>query len=128
MHINMQEDIPVFSDPQSVTISGSAKSLPRTSSTDNGARFATSDRNHRMSVVHSYGRRQRHTIRIEVDTTTANPLISGQNVLQSMSTYLVVDVPNGYDTAAAKAVVDGFLANLSATSGANITKLVGGES
>lgn len=118
----------MYTDPQSVTISGSAKSLARTSSTENGGKFATADRNHRMVVTHSYGRRQRHTIRFEVDTTTASPLITGQNVLQSMSTYLVVDVPNGYDTAAAKAVVDGFLANLSATSGANITKLIGGES
>lgn len=118
----------MFTDPQAVTISGSAKSLPRTSSTENGAKFATSDRTHRMSVAHSYGRRQRHTIRLEVDSVTASPLLEGQNVLNSMSTYLVVDVPNGFDTATAKAVVDGFLANLSASTGANITKLVGGES
>jgi hypothetical protein len=45
-----------------------------------------------------------------------------------MSGALTVDVPPGYDTATAKAVVDSLLANLSATSGANITKLIGGES
>jgi hypothetical protein len=45
-----------------------------------------------------------------------------------MTAYLTVDVPPGYDTATAKAVLDGLLANLSATSGANLTKLVGGES
>lgn len=118
----------MFSDPQSVTISGSAKSLPRTSSTENGAKFATSDRTHRMSVAHNYGRRQRHTIRLEVDSITANPLVAGQNVVNSMSTYLVVDLPVGYDTTTAKAVIDGFLASLSATSGANVTKLIGGES
>lgn len=118
----------MFSDPQSVTISGSAKSLPRTSSTENGAKFATSDRTHRMSVSHTYGKRQRHTIRLEVDSITASPLITGQNVVNSMSVYLVADLPVGYDTTTAKAVIDGFLANLSATSGANVTKLVGGES
>ncbi len=118
----------MFTDPQSVTISGSAKSLPRTSSTENGAKFATSDRTHRMSVVHNYGRRQRHTIRLEVDTITASPLITGQNVVNSMSVYLVADLPNGYDTTTAKAVIDGFLASLSASTGANVTKLVGGES
>jgi hypothetical protein len=111
-----------------VTISGSAKSLPRTSSTENGAKFATSDRTHRMSVAHSYGKRQRHTIRLEVDSVTASPLIAGQNVLNSMSVYLVADLPNGFDATVSKAVIDGFLANLSATSGANVTKLVGGES
>lgn len=118
----------MFTEPQTVTISGSAKSLARTSSVENGAKFATSDRAHRMSVTHSYGKRQRHTIRLEVDTITASPLIAGQNVLNSMSTYLVVDLPVGYDTVTAKAVVDGLLANLSASTGANITKLVGGES
>jgi hypothetical protein len=45
-----------------------------------------------------------------------------------MSVYLVVDTPNGYDTATAKAVADGFIANLSASTGANLTKLIGGES
>lgn len=118
----------MYTDPQSITISGNAKTLARTSSTDNGGKFATADRAHQMSVSHSYGKRTRHTIRLQVDSLVANPLVSGQNVNQSMSTYLVVDVPNGYDTATAKAVVDGFLANLSASTGANITKLVGGES
>jgi hypothetical protein len=33
----------------------------------------------------------------------------------------------GYTVAEQKAVIDGFLANLQATSGANITKLLGGE-
>lgn len=118
----------MYADPQSVTISGSAKSLARTNSTENGGKFATSDRAHQMVISHQYGKRTRHTIRLQVDSLVANPLVSGQNVNASMSTYLVVDVPNGYDTATAKAVVDGFLANLSASTGANITKLVGGES
>lgn len=118
----------MFTDPQSVTISGSAKSLSRTSSTDNGGKFATSDRAHRMLVTHNYGKRQRHTVRLEVDSLTANPLLSGSYVAGSMSVYLTVDVPNGYSTTDAKAVVDGFLANLSASTGANITKLIGGES
>lgn len=118
----------MFADPQSVTISGSAKSLARTGSTENGGRFATADRAHRMSVNHTYAKRTRHQIRIDVDTLVASPLITGQNINQSMSAYLVVDVPNGYDTATAKAVVDGFLANLSASTGANITKLLAGES
>lgn len=117
----------MFSDPQTVTVSGNAKTLNRTNSTDSGGKFATAARDYQMSVIHSYGKRSRHTIRLQFDSLVANPLVAGQNVQSSISTYLVVDTPNGYDTAAAKAVVDGFLANLSATSGANITKLLGGE-
>jgi len=118
----------LFTDPQPVTISGATKSLVRTSSTADGGRFATSDRSHRFSVAHQYGKRQRHQARLEVDTLVANPLLSGQNVNQSASCYIVVDLPTGYDVAAAKAIVDGFLANLSASTGANVAKLLGGES
>lgn len=118
----------MFSDPQSVTISGSAKSLVRTSSTQDGGDFATGDRAHRMSVKHSYGRRVRHTLSFVVDTLDANPLISGQYVKSSATYRLSVDLPPGYDTATAKAAIDGFLANLTASTGANITKLVNGES
>lgn len=118
----------MFNEPQTVTISGSAKTLNRTGSTETGGRFATADRAHRLGVNHSYGKRTRHQIRLDVDTLVANPLVAGQNISQSRSYYLVADVPNGFDTATAKAEMDGFLANLTASTGANLTKLLGGES
>lgn len=118
----------MFADPQTITIDTVAQTLNRTGSTENGGRFATSNRSHRLDVNHQYGKRVRHQIKLQFDTLTANPLISGQNVSQSMSTYLVVDLPAGYDTVAAKKVVDGFIAYLAATSGAQVTKLLGGES
>lgn len=117
----------MFSDPQSVTVSGSAKTLNRLSSTENGGRFGTSDRSYFLAIGHQYGRRHRHTVRLQFDSLVASPLVSGQQIPQSMSVQLAIDVPPGYDTATAKAVVDGFLANLTASTGANITKLVGGE-
>jgi hypothetical protein len=45
-----------------------------------------------------------------------------------MSAYLVVDQPiTGFTVAESKQVIDGFVAWLSASSGANLTKLLGGE-
>jgi hypothetical protein len=45
-----------------------------------------------------------------------------------MSTYIVCDVPKtGYTVAEAKDVVDALVAYLAASSGASITKLLGGE-
>jgi hypothetical protein len=93
-----------------------------------GSKFATADRTHRLTIAHQYGKRQRHQIRLDVDQVTANPLLSGAYVQGSESVYLVADFANGFDVATMKAIIDGFLANLSATSGANITKLLGGES
>jgi len=118
----------MFSDPQTITVSGSAKTLNRTGSTENGGKFATAARDRILSVVHTYGKRTRHTVSLKTDTLVANPLVAGQNINQSMTVYLTVDMPNGYDTATAKAEVDGFLGNLTAATGANLTKLLGGES
>lgn len=118
----------MFADPQSVTINGVAKSLSKTTTSDSGSKFSTADRTHRMSVAHQYGKRQRHTIRLDVDQLTANPLVTGQYLQGSESVYLVADLPNGFDVATMKLIIDGFLANLQASSGANVTKLLGGES
>lgn len=118
----------MFSEPQSVTLDGAAKSLNRLNFTANGSEFATADTSVRMSIQHILGRRHRHTIRLKKDSLVANPLVSGQNINQSISVLLTVDVPPGYDTAAAKDAVKGLLANLTASTDANITKLVGGES
>lgn len=117
----------MFADP-TITISGSAKSLKRTGMGADSGGFATADRAHRLTIAHAYGKRSRRVIKLTQDTLVASPYISGQNISQSMSVHLVVDTPAGYDAATAKAVVDGFLAYLAASSGAAVTSLLGGES
>lgn len=118
----------MFAETQTFTIDAVAQNLVRTGSAESSGRFGTADRSHKLEVNHQRGRRNRDQIRFTRDTLVANPLITGQNVSQSISVMVIVDTPNGYDTAAAKKVVDGVLANLSASSGANIAKLLGGES
>lgn len=118
----------MFADPQSVTVNAVAQSLARTSSSENGGKFAKSDRSYKMEINHQYGRRQRHQIKLTHDSLVANPLVSGQNINQSSSVYIVVDLPVGYDTATAKLDIDGFVAFLAASSGSAVTKLLGGES
>jgi hypothetical protein len=117
----------MFADPV-VTIGGTPYTMPRTGSTENSGLFATSDTAFKFRVSHTTGKRNRHQIRLQFDTLSANPLISGQNITQSISTYLVVDVPPGYSVVAAKSLVDGFVAYLAASSGAAVGKLLGGES
>jgi hypothetical protein len=117
-----------LSDPQSVTINAVAISLPRTSSSVNAGAFTSNDGTVKETVSHQYGKRTRHLIRIDHSKIAADPLISAQNIKHSMSTYMVFDVPvTGYTVAEAKQVVDGFIAQLSASSGALITKVLGGE-
>lgn len=118
----------MFADPQSITVSGAAKVLNRTGTGPDTGAFATSARDRRLSIVHNYGRRIRRTMRYSADTLVANPLISGQNISQSVTVGFYVDAPAGFDTTALKAEVDGLLAYLTASSGAAVTKLIGGES
>jgi len=119
----------MFTDPQSITIApASAVSLPRVSSGVRSGEFSSADSAINLSIAHANGKRVRRTARIVHKKTAPDPLFPASNLPYSMTFYVVADVPTtGYTVAEQKAVIDGFLANLQATSGANITKLLGGE-
>lgn len=117
-----------FADPQSVTINGVATSLPRTSSGTNSGSFGSSDGLVTESVSHAYGKRVRRTIRLNQSKFTADPLVPSQNIRPSMSVYMVVDAPVlGFSVTEQKYLVDAFTAYLTASSGAKVTQLLGGE-
>ncbi len=118
-----------FTDPQSITISGTAISLPRTSSGVNNGEYTSSDGAVKLTASHAYGRRTRRVLRVDHSKFSADPFIPAQNTKVSMSNYIVFDVPVvGYTNAEITAVYAGFKALFTATSDAAITKLLGGES
>lgn len=118
----------MFSDPQTVTINAVAQTLPRTGSGPTSGVFTKDDGTVKMSIAHAFGKRNRRTIRIDHRKVAADPLATGYNKEYSMSVYLVVDVPTvGYTNAEQKQIVDGLTAYLTATSGARVTQLLGGE-
>jgi hypothetical protein len=117
-----------FTDPQSVTINAVANSLPRVGSGVNVGSFSKDDGTVKLNVSHAYGKRTRRQVRVEHSKVAPDPLISSQNIKHSMSAYLVIDTPiTGYTVAEAKQIADGLTAWLTASSGANLTKLLGGE-
>ncbi len=117
-----------LADPQSVTINAVAISLPRTSSGTDAGSFSSNDGLVKESVSHQYGKRTRHLLRIDHSKVAADPFVPSQNAKYSMSFYIVADVPpTGYTVTEQKQVIDGFIAQLNASSGALITKLLGGE-
>jgi len=118
-----------LSDPQSITINTVANPLPRVSTDRNASTYSKDDGNLKLSVSHSYGKRVRRAVRIDSRKTAADPLFPAQNAPYSASVTLVVDAPlTGYTVTELKQIVDGFTAWLSASSGANLTKVLGGES
>jgi hypothetical protein len=118
-----------YADPQSVTISGSANSLPRVSSGDKNGAFQKEDATVRLSIAHSKsGSKSRRLARLDHSKIATDPFVAGNSITVGMGCYLVVETPpQGYTPAEAKAVVDGFVAWLSASTGANVTRLLGGE-
>lgn len=119
----------MLADPQSVTINAVANSLPAVARGINTSTYQKDDENVKLMVAHSTGKRNRSTVRLDFRKVAADPLISAQNIEYSMSAYLVVDRPKtGFTLIEAKQIVDGLTAWLTASSGANTTKVLGGES
>lgn len=117
-----------FADPQTVTINSVAQTLPRISSGVNAGTFSKDDGLVKLSVSHQYGKRNRRTIRLDHAKIAADPLVSSTSVKYSMSAYLVLDTPiTGYTVAEAKQIGDALTAYLTASSGARLTQLLGGE-
>lgn len=118
-----------FSDPQSITINAVALTLARVAQDPQGS-FLTSD----ALVKETIGQQQssdgrfRRLIRLDHSKVAANPFDSSLNAIYKMAVYLVVDVPSvGYTVTEQKQVTDGFTAYLTASSGAKMLQLLGGE-
>jgi len=117
-----------FADPQVVTVNAVAQTMPRISSGVNSGAFSKDDGTEKVSVSHSYGKRTRRVIRLDFNQIAADPLLAGVNVKATGACYLVVDQPiTGFTNAQIKLQIDGFLAYLTASSGAKVTQLLGGE-
>jgi hypothetical protein len=118
-----------FADPQSVTINSVAQSLARTGSSDGAGSFSKDDGSVKLKITHTYAKRTRRFIRLDHTKIAADPLMPSTNALYNLGVYLVVDVPkSGYTITEQKQIVDGLLGHLTASSGARLTQLLGGES
>lgn len=120
----------MFTEPISLTkTGGSAVDLARTGMSDNSGTFSKSDGALKLYISHSYGRRNRHTLRLVDTKTTADPLVSGSSFIASASLSLSMDVPvTGYTVTEMQAICGALTTWLSASTGANPTKLWSGES
>lgn len=119
----------MFADPQSITINTVANSLPRVGTTGTSSSYSKDDGSVKLDIRHASNKRNRRTARVEHRKNAPDPLFPAQNTPYHMACYLVVDVPpTGYTVTEQKQIVDALVAWLSASSGANVTRLLGGES
>lgn len=119
----------MFTDPQSVTISGSAKSMPRIKMGTSDSTYRTADETVQLRISHQTTKsRTRRMVRLDQNVIAADPL-TAVNVSQSAGVYLVVDEPKfGFTDEALTALVNALATWLTASSSANVAKLLGSES
>jgi hypothetical protein len=119
-----------YTDPQSVTIGTTpgAVSLVRVNSGSETGKFSNYDAKTNLKVGSTYGRRIRREARIDFQKVTADPLVSSTNVLVGSSVYLVIDAPqSGFSATEQKELAKALLTWLTASSDANLIKLIAGE-
>lgn len=118
-----------FSDPQTVTIAGTASSLARISTGENTSTYATADGAVKLRISHTYGRRNRRLVRLDVTKVAADPFMTGVNQEYSESIQLVIDSPKvGFTNTEIKDAVVALAGFLTASTNAATVKIVGGES
>jgi hypothetical protein len=118
-----------FADPQTVTISAVTTPLPRVSVDEYESEYMSGDGLIKLSASHTFGKRNRHLLRIDHSKLAPDPFRPAENVKVGMSSYLVFDLPPaGYTAAEALAVYTGFKTQFSASSDTLIVKLLGNES
>lgn len=115
-----------FADPQSVSVGGTANTLPRTGFSTNSGSFTSSDGNLKLEISHQQSNRIRHMVRLGDKRTVSNPLVPDQNLVVSASAHLVVDMPrNGYTVDELAAIAAGLAAWCTV---ANLKKVIASES
>lgn len=117
----------MLADPQSITIDGVTKTLPRILTGTQEGRFA--DANTSISVEStSKNGRVRTVARLHAVKVTSDPLVSTTNILVDDSIALTFNRPtSGFSDADVLAQVKGFIAWLSASTDANLKKIIAGE-
>lgn len=118
-----------LSDPKTVTINAVPSDLARVDVTGSKSIYSKDDGLITLTVSHQNGKRKRAYVRLDVQKTAPDPLISATAVIYNMSAALTVDRPLvGFTIAEQKQIVDGLVGLLTATTGADTTKILGGQS
>lgn len=117
-----------FADPQSVNPGSGAVSLPRTGLGATAGSFKSNDGTLTFDVANQYGKRIRRSASVRLSKYASDPTVSGNSTLVSAGVRLSVDQPiQGFTVAELTTLVTGLITNLTASSNANVVKLLGGE-
>lgn len=117
----------MLADPQSITIDGAAISLPRVLTGTSEGKFQ--NLNSSISVeTTAKNSRIRTVARLAQQKVTADPLVASTNVMVNDSIALTINRPaSGYSDSDVEKQVVGFINWLTASTNANLKKIIAGE-
>lgn len=116
-----------LSDPQSVTVAGTALTLPRTVTNPMSSFYSDVDSGTDFSVRHDIKRRRRTAIRLDKEKIAADP-ITAVNQKISSSISVVIDAPvSGFTKTELKDLVLALTKWCTDGSAANLIKVLGEE-
>lgn len=118
-----------FSDPQTITINAVAIPLNRVNTGSTVGKFVATDGQTRIELDPKNGKRLSRVARLYQQKTTADPLVASTNVRVGDMLSFTVNLPaeGGYTEADVLLQAAGFIAWLTASSNANLKKLIAGE-
>jgi len=115
----------MLADPQTVN----ALSHARVPGPPTGGAFAVADGSSKLTVNHSYGKVNRRVIRLDNKKLVADVYNPADYVDAAMEVHLVIGTPKqGYTVTEQKDQVLALCTFLSASSAANLIKIIAGES
>lgn len=117
-----------YTDPQTITINAVAIPLNRVNTGSTVGKFTSSDGQTRIEIDPKNGNRLSRTARLYQQKTTADPLVASTNVRVGDMLSFSVNLPQeGYTEAEVLLQAAGFITWLTASSNANLKKLIAGE-
>jgi hypothetical protein len=120
----------MFSDPIVLKVAGvNTHTLPRTGVGPSSAVYTKDNDLIKTTISHQNGKRNRRLVKLDVKKVAADPLSTSVNKEYSCSIQFIIDEPTyGFDNT--EMLVNAKLLTewLTESSGANITKVLGGES
>jgi hypothetical protein len=119
----------MLTEPQSVT-TDAAHSMPRVGMGASSGEFENSTDGYSFVITHDYSSsRQRHVVWLEQVKIVTDPLFSTQNKQVVARATITVSAPmSGFTPTQLKELAKGLIGNLTASSDANLVKIIGGES
>lgn len=117
----------MFADPQSITVAGAAKSMPRVESTGKTSTYQIGDLTFTMKISHAAaaGNRVRSMVRVDQRAIVPDPL-TAVNDYETLGVYLVIDRPQaGFTQTQVNDLITGLKTWLDSTA---VGKLYGQES